>query len=120
MNNEIDNKELVKEMKQVTRSIYSQLISKKGLLKINQKNYLKIFNKYTELSERITKLIDLYKPDKSLFLDFFNFQLQVNYCFEMIIQKQMTTKEIFIFMGKEKDYLDYTFQSIIDIDISEL
>lgn len=120
MKNEINEIILLKKMKRVTRKIYYSIISRKGLLKINQQNYLKVSAQCSELFKNISELIDTHKINKSLFLDFFNFQLQVNYCFEMMIENEMTTKEIITLMDKEKDYLDFTFQSIANINTAEL
>jgi hypothetical protein len=111
---------LVKAMKNVARKIYYSIISKKNTLKVNEKNYFDIYIECDQLFDSIFKPMEIHKLNKSLFLDFMNFQLQVNYCFEMIVNNEMTTQEITTLMHKEKSYLDYTFQSITNIDISEI
>jgi hypothetical protein len=107
-------------MKQITRRIYLQVINRKGEYKITEQNYLNIFALCDDFFKIIFSQIDTYKIDKSLFLDFMNFQMQLNYCFEMMIENEMTTKEIHDLMDKEKEYLNFIFQSITNLDISDL
>lgn len=120
MKRTIDEITLIKKMKNVTRKIYYLMIDRQGSLKINQKNYFDIYVKCDELFQSIFTLIDECQVNKSLFLDFMNFQLQVNYCFEIITNKEMTTKEIITLINQEKGYLDYTFQCVQNIDLSKL
>jgi hypothetical protein len=120
MNEKTKEVALLKKMKNVTKEIYSLIINKDNILQIDDINYFDVYVECDLLFDSILKPMNDFGLDKSLFLDFMNFQLQVNYCFEMIVNKEMTTPEINILMDKEKDYLNFTFSAITNLNLSEL
>jgi hypothetical protein len=87
--------------------------------KITQWDHLQIEKECNLLFNEIFANIESYGLDKSLFLDFMNYETELNYCFAKILCDELNTAEICSLLEKEKDYLHYLYLSICNITPSE-
>jgi hypothetical protein len=87
--------------------------------KLTRWNYLQIEKECSLLFNKIFANIEFYGLDKSLFLDFMDYETELNYCLAKIFLDELNTAQIHSLLEKEKDYLHYLYLSIRNITPSK-
>jgi hypothetical protein len=104
----------LKKSKVVTHQIYGLLNTAK------QQNFILIKEKCKVLFQSVFDPITAFGFDKSLFMDFMNYETEINYCLEMITLHDMNTHEINLFLFEEMDYINSLLLCIRNIKYPNL